>query len=90
MPASYNTAALREARIGVHLVAAFLTARRLGDVTVALNGRGVGGVTVSGVQGFGGQGRLREVHRGSQTTSTTCPTAGGGDRRRALILGQHL
>lgn len=53
VPDSYNAAALHTQRIAGPLVTAFATPHRLGDGTAALEGRGVGGVTVSDVAGFG-------------------------------------
>jgi len=53
-------------RIDLHLVTAIIKPHRLEDVTAALRDGGVGGVTVSEVQGFGRQGGHSEMYRGSE------------------------
>jgi nitrogen regulatory protein P-II 1 len=50
----------------MHLVTAIIKPHRLEDVTTALKGIGVSGLTISEVQGFGRQRGHTEVYRGSE------------------------
>jgi nitrogen regulatory protein P-II 1 len=50
----------------MHLVTAIIKPHRLEDVTTALKGIDVNGITVSEVQGFGRQRGHSEVYRGSE------------------------
>jgi nitrogen regulatory protein P-II 1 len=50
----------------MYLVTAIIKPHRLEDVTEALKETGIGGVTVSEVQGFGRQRGHSEVYRGSE------------------------
>ena len=50
----------------MHMVTAIIKPHRLEDVTEALKENGIGGVTVSEVQGFGRQRGQTEVYRGSE------------------------
>ena len=50
----------------IHLITAVIKPHRLEEVTTALKGIGVTGITVSEVQGFGRQGGHTEVYRGSE------------------------
>lgn len=50
----------------MHLVTAVIKPHKLEDVTNALKGIGVSGLTVSEVQGFGRQRGHTEVYRGSE------------------------
>jgi nitrogen regulatory protein PII len=50
----------------MHMVTAIIKPHRLEDVTEALKENGIGGVTVSEVQGFGRQRGHNEVYRGSE------------------------
>ncbi len=50
----------------IYLVTAVIKPHRLEEVTTALKGIGVTGITVSEVQGFGRQGGHTEVYRGSE------------------------
>jgi nitrogen regulatory protein P-II 1 len=52
--------------IRMHLITAIIKPHRLEAVTEALKERGIGGLTVSEVQGFGRQGGHSEVYRGSE------------------------
>ena len=50
----------------MHLVTAVIKPHKVEDVTTALKDFGIGGVTVSEVQGFGRQRGHTEVYRGSE------------------------
>jgi nitrogen regulatory protein P-II 1 len=50
----------------MYLVTAIIKPHRLGDVTTALKGIDVNGITMSEVQGFGRQRGHSEVYRGSE------------------------
>jgi nitrogen regulatory protein P-II 1 len=57
----------------IHLVTAVIKPHRLGDVTAALKGIGVTGMTITEVQGFGRQAGHTEVYRGSEYTVDFVP-----------------
>jgi nitrogen regulatory protein P-II 1 len=56
-----------------HLVTAIIKPFKLEEVKEALRGAGVGGLTVSEVQGFGRQGGKTEVFRGKEYTTEFIP-----------------